>query len=1027
MAEPENKKVIEPIKWAPAEKAKEWDKKASISNGVEKISSQKSRKFYESRDKLQRIRDKKDRKYDQEQAEKLLDFKSMTFDMWPGKFAKKSENFVESPEIKEKNIQIVVELAQKEATQSLKEKHDAEIEETLREVDFGTLDEDTKKSLHADTLSKKIDITKVSQLHKKEALKSFKGPDGKAIDTTKLTADQLEIVQRYEAKKYLEALAQVSQDIKNIPNQFTSKLSELEKQNPGITDFAMQHKVELLTQEDFFEAAKKDPSLISETIKSIKTDGLIATGIDPSSELGRKLVAITQGNIDEYIKLFPEEADIKKLTEILDGSYVDILGGVSFNGLDKFQWSIDTVRWAIKDSTFREGILREDYKTEKEYLDALEKNARESTWMGVKQIERVAKKISRSKLSPFVKFLADLFAPLGALMPGEVGEFWREYLKNASQNEPDKSMWSGGGGSFEQLAEVDSSALINAARQYLGRPYKMGWLGRKDVPGDPIDCSQLVVNSLIDTGCLPPGSDTTAMGFAGMSQKIWTAEWKEGDFLIMSQPSPHIAIITANLWGGRYKTIESASGKGGVVETERSAGDSFSVYRNPFLEWNGGIKRRGMPKDLTEMKNIMKSTEIEKKFSGWIEGAADNIKANQARYERVAQATGVPWELIGAIHYRESSFDFGAALHNGDKIIGTGRKTYRVPANRWPFNTWEESAIDALRMKWGLGFTSINWSDDHLRRVAAYAEKYNGYGYRNRGDASPYVWSGTPLYKWGRFVADHVYDKNSVDTRPWVMPIIMTLLKKNNVQPPADNSEEKMQLAGTAADWFRKNDDKLYGEWKDKYDCMTSVDAALGLGYGSTRSKEFRNSHIDIKNSKWAYQDLWNVAMVGALYTGLNIKWREETITRDNNGYFGGEKAQDPTNIEYHIEENIMKRTEWGKKVLVPGSTAGTLIHYGAWFDRTKIVEDLKTAIPEGKSAIMWGTGEGTNQRGHEWLVVKEKWELKVYESTNTSKNKGDWRGLVNGINGIGYNLIEYLNNRQLQHAKEAIIFAQKS
>lgn len=58
------------------------------------------------------------------------------------------------------------------------------------------------------------------------------------------------------------------------------------------------------------------------------------------------------------------------------------------------------------------------------------------------------------------------------------------------------------------------------------------------------------------------------------------------------------------------------------------------------------------------------------------------IKKNQARYERVSQATGVPWELIGAIHYRESDFDFGAALHNGDKIIGTGRKTYRVPAGR---------------------------------------------------------------------------------------------------------------------------------------------------------------------------------------------------------------------------------------------------------------------------------------------------------------------------------------------------------
>ncbi len=46
---------------------------------------------------------------------------------------------------------------------------------------------------------------------------------------------------------------------------------------------------------------------------------------------------------------------------------------------------------------------------------------------------------------------------------------------------------------------------------------------------------------------------------------------------------------------------------------------------------------------------------------------------------RVAEKTGVPWELIGAIHFRESSLDFNKCLHNGDPL---GQKTVRVPAGR---------------------------------------------------------------------------------------------------------------------------------------------------------------------------------------------------------------------------------------------------------------------------------------------------------------------------------------------------------
>lgn len=993
-------------------------------NSVEKTSVQKGRQFHESRDKLKNLREKakngKKTAGEQDKAKKDLDLARGGFDMGPGKTPEKQENFVESPEVKDKKA---IEQAEQETMKALKEKHETEMQEELEKVDWSSLDEETRKSIHADTLASSVDVSKMSESEKRKILGNPTNSDWKPVDVSNLSQDQIDVIQRKQAKKYIESLAQLSDEVKNNPEKFNTYIAELEKKNPGVTDFVSKNKIELLTEKDFFETAKKDPSILSETIESIKTDGLVATGIDPESALGKKLSSISQGNISEYIKTFPDEADITKMQDILGGSYVDIIAGAPFAWLDNFQPSINSVRTALKESWFREGILREDFKTDKEFQDALERQAKSSTGMGVQQIERIAKKVSRSKLSPFVKFLADLLAPFGAMMPWETGAFWREYLAKSSENKPDTSMNSWGGGNFEQLAEVNSSELINAARKYLGRPYKMWGLGRKDVPWDPIDCSQLVVNSLIDTGCLPPGSDTTAMGFASMSQKIGDTEGKEGDFLIMSQPSPHIALITANLWGGKYKTIESASGKGGVVETERNAGQSFSVYRNPFLEGNGGIKRRGMPSDLASMKDIMKWTSTKPEYVGWIEGAADVIKKNQARYERVSQATGVPWELIGAIHYRESDFDFGAALHNGDKIIGTGRKTYRVPAGRWPFNTWEESAIDALRMKGGLGFTSMNGSDDQLRRVAAYAERYNGYGYRNRGGVSPYVWGGTPLYKWGRFVADHVYDPNSYDKRPGVMPIILSVLKKWGVQPPTEMAQKDAETkTWTAADWFRNNDGKLYGGGEWKYDCMTSTHAALGLDYSSRYGGAFNGKYIDQKDSK---HNLWNVAMAWALYSGAISganSQAEDGIIKKQGNWFYGTQYDDPTNMEYHIEENIMKRTEGWKRIDVPAKWI--LVHYGSGYDRWEIMKEIDLKLKEWESAMMGGTGEGTNKWGHEWLVTKEKWQLVVHESTKTGG--GDWRGVVNGVNGQWYSLSEYLLWRKNQHSGEAIIFSKK-
>src|SRR5688572_23510346 len=97
-----------------------------------------------------------------------------------------------------------------------------------------------------------------------------------------------------------------------------------------------------------------------------------------------------------------------------------------------------------------------------------------------------------------------------------------------------------------------------------------------------------------------------------------------------------------------------------------------------------------------EYTNLISTMEVRPEWKDAIDRRARAILANKARYEEVSLVTNVPWYVIGVIHSLECNLDFGQALHNGDPIIGTGKKTYRVPRGKGPFSTWEEGAIDAL-------------------------------------------------------------------------------------------------------------------------------------------------------------------------------------------------------------------------------------------------------------------------------------------------------------------------------------------
>jgi lysozyme family protein/peptidoglycan hydrolase-like protein with peptidoglycan-binding domain len=166
--------------------------------------------------------------------------------------------------------------------------------------------------------------------------------------------------------------------------------------------------------------------------------------------------------------------------------------------------------------------------------------------------------------------------------------------------------------------------------------------------------------------------------------------------------------------------------------------------------------------------------------------AAKRLVANKARYQVVEALTGVPWFIIAVIHNRESGADFAGVLHNGEEIIGTAKKTKLVPKGRGPFSTWEEAAVDALKVCPPYAAKNKDWS---VGGALTLLEQYNGMGYAggpapskgpNAGckfppQPSPYIWAGTDQYSSGKFVADHDFRPEAVDKQLGCAGLILAM------------------------------------------------------------------------------------------------------------------------------------------------------------------------------------------------------------------------------------------------------------
>lgn len=171
--------------------------------------------------------------------------------------------------------------------------------------------------------------------------------------------------------------------------------------------------------------------------------------------------------------------------------------------------------------------------------------------------------------------------------------------------------------------------------------------------------------------------------------------------------------------------------------------------------------------------------------TGVVNRAVDKLLKNKSRYQSIEAETDVPWYFIAICHMRESDANFNTYLGNGQSL---SRKTTIVPKGRGPFASFEEGAIDALKLE---GLTEEeDWSLEHILYLT---EKYNGFGYMRMGKASPYVWGQTNIAGLGKYVSDGKYDPNAKETQPGTAALLKGMMDK-------DKSIKIGSVTKTAAD-----------------------------------------------------------------------------------------------------------------------------------------------------------------------------------------------------------------------------------
>lgn len=181
--------------------------------------------------------------------------------------------------------------------------------------------------------------------------------------------------------------------------------------------------------------------------------------------------------------------------------------------------------------------------------------------------------------------------------------------------------------------------------------------------------------------------------------------------------------------------------------------------QHPFLALSSEYTR-----DLATMV-ITDKTRIEAGVHEIVRSGLDDYKQLAAAFQNK-----VPAAFLGALDLREGDCNRHLGIGQGDPW---DRVSTHVPRGMGPWTSWLKANIFYVHY-------------DHLDDLSApsytmpYAcwkgEAWNGFGPRNHGRKTGYLWGGTNIYTGGKYVADGVWKSDAHDTQPGIIPVILTLV-----------------------------------------------------------------------------------------------------------------------------------------------------------------------------------------------------------------------------------------------------------
>ncbi|PWT80939.1 MAG: hypothetical protein C5B44_04620 [Acidobacteria bacterium] len=224
------------------------------------------------------------------------------------------------------------------------------------------------------------------------------------------------------------------------------------------------------------------------------------------------------------------------------------------------------------------------------------------------------------------------------------------------------------------------------------------------------------------------------------------------------------------------RNLEWAYNEVGYVARDRSVAPN----PRPPISASSWIDRNAV---ILEAEDLFDSASINPDRKRDQAERVQRIKERKTRYQAIENVTGIPWFVVGAVHWRDAGGNFSTHL-NGDPLTG---RTIHVPVGRPPSGdppfTWEESTIDLLT-SFGAGRNVGDWT---LGSVLDASEAYNGFGYRRKGFTSPFIWGCTNIYKGGMFLRDHTF-QNIESKACGVAAIIKMMFEAGDVNLPRSKS-----------------------------------------------------------------------------------------------------------------------------------------------------------------------------------------------------------------------------------------------